>query len=238
MRQDAGRFTEKEKGSHSFFSICWNRIGLFTPKMKLMKRWIFFLAIALIGLTFSCERDSLTGFGNDELSLRSGGETDGLILPAMKKMDADYELFEVDALPEEVVLNGFKPPKGAVIRMYAMKGQATFLGDLGAGMSYEVHYLPPDENPETDIVEVWIRGQFMGSVGLEALRYVGKCTYYPDGRRESRYEFFYGSGPFENAYGWMAGVGYAKEEGRYMKFTAKGKISVPPLDYQTELSLE
>ncbi len=206
--------------------------------MKLMKRWVFFFTTVLIGLAFSCEQDSLTGFSNDEISLRTGAENDGLLVPEMKKMEADYELFEVEALPEEAVLNGFKPPKGAVIRMYAMKGEASFLGGLDAGMSYEVHYLPPDEDPEEDIVKVWVQGQFMGSAGLEYLRYVCQCTYYPDGRRESRYEFFYGSGPFENAYGWIAGIGYAKEEGRYMKFTPKGKISVPPLDYQSGLSLE
>lgn len=194
-----------------------------------MKRSLFFAAIALIGLTFSCEKDSLMGFSNEEANLRTETEYDGLTVPVMRKIEADYKLVEVDALPEDGGLIGLRPPAGYIAMMYSMKGNASLLGELAPGMSYEIHYLPPEADPGKEVLEVPVWGRFMSSDDLSSLRYVGECIYYPNGKRVSRYEFYHGTGRFEGAYGWIDGIGSSWEDGRVMKFTANGKVSIPSL---------
>ncbi len=180
----------------------------------------------LMAFAFSCQKESLSGISNEELSLRGPGD-EGSTFTIMKNLKASYELFEVDALPDEEALNGLEPPKGYVPRMYAMNGTATFLGELAPGMSYEIHFLPPDADLEKDTVEAWACGRLLSQENHDAVRYVGECTWYPDGRRESRYGFFRGSGCFAETRGWMVGEGLAKNEGAYMKLEASGKMSMP-----------
>ena len=179
-----------------------------------------------MALAFSCQKDSLSGFNSEEPGLRGVGD-EGPAVAVMQKFRASYELYEVDALPEEGGLAGMRPPKGYVPRMYTARGSARFLGELSPGTSYEIHYLPPgaDLNKDTVVALVW--GRFLSRENYESLFYVGECSWYPDGKRESRYEFFRGTGYLEETHGWMVGTGRADEEGAYMKFEAKGRIFVP-----------
>ena len=187
---------------------------------------ILVLVAGVMVLAFSCQKDSFSGIGNDEICLRGTSE-EGMVIPAMKNFEANYELFEVAALPGEGSLNGLRPPKGYVGRMYAMSGRASFLGELEPGMSWETHYLPPEANPAKDTIDAWVWGQFVSRTNYESLRYVGRCTWYPDGGRVSVHEFFYGTGTFEDALGKITGAGLAKNEGTYMKFEMKGKVAQP-----------
>lgn len=193
-----------------------------------MKRTVIFTIAALLGLVFSCQKDSLTGFSNEEAGWRYGGDEPFRGAPRMEAIEMDYVLSRVEALPNTFETR--KPPKGAKVRMYGMQGNVTFLGGLDPGMSYEVHYLPPDKNPVKDTFDVWVEGVFLGSTDHYCLRYWGECRYYPEGRREPRYEFTGGTGPFEHTFGWVTGLGYGDAEGQLMKFEAAGKISMPPLE--------
>lgn len=187
---------------------------------------MYVLVAGLTAFAFSCQKDSLPGISNEELALRGPGD-EVSTFTLMKNFKTSYELFEVDALPDEEALNGLEPPKGYVPRMYSMNGTANFLGELAPGMSYEIHFLPPDADLNKDTVEAWACGRLLSRENIGALRYVGQCTWYPDGRRESTYRFFRGTGCFGEVSGWMEGQGLAKNEGAYMKLEAGGKISMP-----------
>ncbi|MCB0581193.1 MAG: hypothetical protein KDD10_18020 [Phaeodactylibacter sp.] len=195
-----------------------------------MKRWGNVLALGLLVLAFGCEKDSLGGFGNEEAGLRAETGYVGPGVPAKKKILADYELVRVDEWPGEAGQGGFRPPAGAVPVLYEMKGEASLVGTLEPGLSYEAHYLPPDADLRKEIVDVVVWGQFRSGQGRDCLRYVGICTYYPDGRRASRYEFVNGGGQFEGAYGWISGNGQAWDGGDRMQFAAAGMVYFPPSD--------
>jgi len=194
-----------------------------------MKYAVIFTVVALLGLAFGCEKDSLTGFSNEEAGWRMGEEGLYQGAPKMATIKADYLLLQAKALPNGPSPFIQKPPKGAKVMMYGMRGKATFMGKLDEGMSYEVHFLPPGKNPAKDTFDVWVQGIFMGSTDLDCLKYTGTCLYYPDGRRDAHYEFVDGTGPFAKVRGWIAGHGFSDNEGQYMKFEIEGKITMPPL---------
>ena len=196
-----------------------------------MKRLTVFMIAVLFGVAFSCQKDSLTGFNNEELDVRSEDAVFSKPHPKMVDFQANYILLQAEALPDEGFMREMKPPKGSTPILYGMRGSATFLGKFDQGMSYEIHFLPAEalEKPEGQL-RVFVYGQFMGSKDLDCLKYFGQCIYYPDGRREYDYEFYSGTGPFSKVQGWIKGSGVAKAQGQFMEFTAKGKMTIPPLE--------